>query len=180
MRNTFLAAALVLSGTAAFGQDVNTTGPVTGPASDTARPAPSQSSPVPAPPAPGQPASAQPTPPAPGQPATMSDNLRPTFVAQAPEDMVASKIIGTGVVNAANETIGQIADVVLAPSGGIKSWVIGVGGFLGLGTKHVAVDPSALKLERVDGKDLRATIDTTKDQLRAAPEYVYLGKEKPN
>jgi hypothetical protein len=117
--------------------------------------------------------------PVPGQPATMADSLRPTFVAQTPDDMVASRLIGTSVTNGANETIGQIADFVLDQKGAVKAWIIGVGGFLGLGSKYVAVDPSVLKLERADGKTLQARIDTTKDQLRAAPEYVYLGKEPP-
>ena len=48
-----------------------------------------------------------------------------------------------------------------------------------VGDKNVAIDPSALKVTRGDGDTLKATIDTTKDQLRAAPEYIYLGKEKP-
>lgn len=117
--------------------------------------------------------------PIPGAPATMADNLRPTFVAQTPDDMVASKLIGSSVVNGANETIGQIADFVLDQKGAVKAWIIGVGGFLGIGSKYVAVDPSVLKLDRTDGKTLQARIDTTKDQLRAAPEYVYLGKEPP-
>jgi len=117
--------------------------------------------------------------PVPGQPATMADNLRPTFVAQTPNDRVASKLIGTSVVNGANETIGQIADIVLDEKNTVKSWVIGVGGFLGLGSKYVAVDPSVLKIDRTDDKTLQARIDTTKDQLRAAPEYIYLGKEPP-
>jgi hypothetical protein len=117
--------------------------------------------------------------PVPGQPATMADNLRPTFVAQNPDDRVASKLIGASVVNGANETIGQIADIVLDEKNTVKSWVIGVGGFLGLGSKYVAVDPSVLKLNRTDDKTLQARIDTTKDQLRAAPEYIYLGKEPP-
>lgn len=75
---------------------------------------------------------------------------------------------------------GEIADVVLDEKNTVKSWVVGVGGFLGLGTKYVAIDPSAMKLVRVDDATLKATIDTNKDQLRAAPEYVYLGKAKPN
>ncbi len=116
---------------------------------------------------------------APGQPATISDNLRPKFVAQAPDDMVASKMIGANVVDGSKSSIGQVADFVMDAKGGIKAWVVGVGGFLGMGTKYVAIDPSTLKLERVNGKDLQATIDTTKDQLRAAPEYIYLGQEKP-
>ena len=115
----------------------------------------------------------------PGQPATFTDNLRPTFVAQSPDDMVSSKLVGQSIVNGAEETIGQIADVVIGFDGKVKAWVVGVGGFLGIGTKYVAVDPSALHLQRVDGKALRAMINTDKDQLRAAPEYIYLGKEKP-
>lgn len=116
---------------------------------------------------------------APGQPATMADNLRPTFVAQTPDDMVASKLIGTSVTNGADETIGQIADMVLDQNGTVTAWVIGVGGFLGIGSKYVAVDPAVLKLDRSGGKGIKATIDTTKDQLAAAPQYVYFGKEPP-
>ncbi|WP_019906910.1 PRC-barrel domain-containing protein [Methylobacterium sp. 77] len=113
-------------------------------------------------------------------PATLNNDLRPTFVAQAPTDRVTSKLIGLTIQNGANETIGEIADIVLDESSTIKAWVVGVGGFLGIGTKYVAVDPSALKLTRVDDKTLKASIDTNKDQLRAAPEYVYLGQAKPN
>lgn len=120
-----------------------------------------------------------PSAPQPSQPATMADNLRPTFVAQTPDDKVASKLMATSVTNAAKDTIGQIVDIVLDERGGVKAWIIGVGGFLGIGSKYVAVDPSVLKLDRTDGKTLTAMIDTTKDQLMAAPEYVYLGKEPP-
>jgi hypothetical protein len=117
--------------------------------------------------------------PAPAAPATLTNDLRPTFVAQTPADRVTSKLIGLTIQNGANETIGEIADVVLDESSTVKAWVVGVGGFLGIGTKYVAIDPSALKLARVNETSLKATIETTKDQLRAAPEYVYLGKSKP-
>ena len=102
---------------------------------------------------------------APAAPATLNNDLRPTFVAQAPSDRVTSKLIGLTIQNGANETIGEIADIVLDESSTIKAWVVGVGGFLGIGTKYVAVDPSALKLARVDDKAMKATIDTNKDQL---------------
>ncbi|MFD0936349.1 PRC-barrel domain-containing protein, partial [Methylobacterium trifolii] len=117
--------------------------------------------------------------PVPAKPATFTGDQRPTFVAQTPDEMVASKLIGLSIQNASNETIGAIADVVLDESARVKAWVVGVGGFLGIGTKYVAVDPSAMRLDRSDAKNLKATINTDKDQLRAAPEYVYLGKEKP-
>ncbi len=115
----------------------------------------------------------------PAKPATLSDDLRPKFVAQTPADMVSSKLVGTSVTNGANETIGQIADLVLDEKQQVKAWIVGVGGFLGIGAKYVAIDPSAIKVARGDNDSLKATIDTTKDQLRAAPEYIYLGKEKP-
>lgn len=111
-------------------------------------------------------------------PATLANDLRPTFVTQTASDMVTSTIVGLTIQNGANETIGEIADVVLDEKSTVKSWVVGVGGFLGIGTKYVAIDPSALKLVRVNDTTLKATIETNKDQLRAAPEYVYLGKAK--
>jgi sporulation protein YlmC with PRC-barrel domain len=115
----------------------------------------------------------------PAKPATLSDDLRPKFVAQTPQDMVASKLIGTSVTNGAGDSIGQVADLVLDEKQQVKAWIVGVGGFLGIGAKYVAIDPSAIKVTRGDNDALKATIDTTKDQLRAAPEYIYLGKEKP-
>ena len=112
------------------------------------------------------------------KPATLANELRPTFVRQGPADRVTSRLVGLTIQNGANETIGEIADLVLDETFRVKAWVVGVGGFLGIGTKYVAIDPSALTVARVDDKTLKATIDTTRDQLRAAPEYVYLGKEK--
>lgn len=126
----------------------------------------------------GQTEATDPSAPKPAAPATLANDLRPTFVAQTPADMVASKLIGLTIQNGAGETIGEIADVVLDEKSTVKSWVVGVGGFLGIGTKYVAIDPSALKLTRADEKTMKASIDTTKDQLRAAPEYVYLGAAK--
>lgn len=111
------------------------------------------------------------------QPATMNDDLRAKFVAQAPEDVVASKLIGTSIRNGANETIGSVADVVFDDKRAVKSYVVSVGGFLGLNAKYVAVAPQTLKLTRKDAGVLDAIIETDKDQLRAAPEYVYLGSK---
>ncbi|MET7246907.1 PRC-barrel domain-containing protein [Methylobacterium sp. EM32] len=115
--------------------------------------------------------------PVPGAPATLANDLRPTFVAQEPSDLMASKMIGQSIVNGANETIGSVADIVLGPDLAVKSYVVGVGGFLGLGTKYVSVAREALQVSRVDDKTLKAVINTDKDQLRAAPEYVYLGQQ---
>ena len=128
---------------------------------------------------------ASPTPPAatapgpiPAAPATLANDLRARFVAQAPNDFVTSKLVGLSIQNGANETIGQVADVVFDDSRTIKAFVVSVGGFLGIGAKYVAIDPSALRLTRVDDRTLKAVIETDRDQLRAAPEYRYLTEAK--
>ncbi|MGY2048271.1 PRC-barrel domain-containing protein [Methylobacterium sp. JK268] len=130
-------------------------------------------------PAAAPPASPPPQAPAaqPAAPATLDNNLRPTFVAQQPDEMVASKLIGLSIKNRADETIGSVADLVLSPDLSVKSYVVGVGGFLGIGTKYVSIARSAVQIDRTDDKTLKAVIDTDRDQLRAAPEYVYLGQE---
>ncbi|AWN38453.1 PRC-barrel domain-containing protein [Methylobacterium radiodurans] len=125
----------------------------------------------------GSPALAQAPNAVPAAPATLNDDLKAKFVAQAPEDVVASKLIGTSIRNGANDTIGSVADVVFDEKRAIKSYVVSVGGFLGLNAKYVAVAPETLRLTRKEGGALDAVIETDKDQLRAAPEYVYLGSE---
>ncbi|MEH3146197.1 MAG: PRC-barrel domain-containing protein [Methylobacterium frigidaeris] len=122
-------------------------------------------------------AAAQPADAQPAAPATLDNSLRPTFVAQEPTDIVASKLIGLTIQNKASETIGSVTDVVFGPDLAVKSYVVGVGGFLGIGTKYVSIARNALAVTRVDDRTLKAVIDTDKDQLRAAPEYVYLSQQ---
>jgi hypothetical protein len=81
-------------------------------------------------------------------------------------------LIGAKVRNAAKETVGSIEDVYLDAKGAVDSVVVSVGGFLGVGTKHVAVKWSDLKIGR-DGKDLMLTTNWTKDSLKAMPDYKY-------
>jgi sporulation protein YlmC with PRC-barrel domain len=59
--------------------------------------------------------------------------------------MLASKLIGTTVVSANNESIGDVNDVVLDSNGQVMAVVIGVGGFLGIGEKDVAVPYGSLQ-----------------------------------
>jgi hypothetical protein len=127
---------------------------------------------------PAAPSAGAPLGPLPAAPATLANDLRARFVAQEPSDIVTSKLVGLSIQNGANETIGQVADVVFDGNRTIKAFVVSVGGFLGIGAKYVAVDPSALRLTRVDERTLKAIIETDRDQLRAAPEYRYLTESK--
>ncbi|MFC1456183.1 PRC-barrel domain-containing protein [Microvirga arabica] len=59
--------------------------------------------------------------------------------------MMASDLIGTRVIGANNESIGDINDVIMDRNGQIMAAVVGVGGFLGIGEKDVAVPFNALE-----------------------------------
>jgi hypothetical protein len=88
--------------------------------------------------------------------------------------ILASEFIGTAVYNGDDdkaESVGKLNDLVIGPDGMVQAAVIGVGGFLGVGDKDVAVAPTELKLSmRSDGKTW-LVMKTTKDQLNAAPAF---------
>jgi hypothetical protein len=80
-----------------------------------------------------------------------------------------SKVVGSTVVNEANETVGTIDDLIVTPGGQAPYAVLSVGGFLGLGTKYVVVPFTALKI--VDKKMVLP--GGSKDALKALPEFKY-------
>jgi len=81
--------------------------------------------------------------------------------------MQVDTLVGRDVKNPAMETIGSIDNVVADPEGKIQQVVISVGGFLGVGSRRVAVAWNQL---RVDPATNVAMVDMTKDQLKSAPE----------
>jgi hypothetical protein len=86
-------------------------------------------------------------------------------------DMAGSAIIGAKVHDTANkETVGSIQNIYLDDSGKVKVVVISVGGFLGVGSKDVAVKWEDIKFGK-DGKSLALTTGLTKDALKAMPDY---------
>ena len=95
------------------------------------------------------------------------------FMAQQPGDRLASRLVGLNIQNTGDENIGEIYDIILTDAGAVKAYIVSVGGFLGMGTRYVAIDPKAVTLTRQDEKTWKATMNANKDQLRAAPEYKY-------
>ncbi|MER9584942.1 PRC-barrel domain-containing protein [Mesorhizobium sp. M0276] len=89
------------------------------------------------------------------------------------EGSIATNIIGETVYNGTGdnaETIGKVSDVVFDKNGQAKSVVIGVGGFLGVGTKNVAFDFDKLQWAEKNG-DRWLVAQTTKDELKARPDF---------
>jgi sporulation protein YlmC with PRC-barrel domain len=90
---------------------------------------------------------------------------------RADDDWSASEIIGTQVRNTAGEEIGDVNEIILANDGKVRAVVIGVGGFLGMGERDVAVEFNSLKLSRDSDNDEVITVNATKESLKSAPQW---------
>lgn len=87
-------------------------------------------------------------------------------------DLTAEKLTGAAAYDANDEWIGEVSELLLTDEGKVKSAVIDVGGFLGLGEKPVELDLSKIDILRADdGSDLRVYIPMTEDELKAMPDY---------
>ncbi|MEK1928784.1 MAG: PRC-barrel domain-containing protein [Pararhizobium sp.] len=91
---------------------------------------------------------------------------------QAEGQISANTYIGQSVYNAADESIGEVNDVIFTKDGSVEAAVIGVGGFLGIGEKNVAVPLDTITVSEVpNSDDLKLTTQETADTLKAAPEF---------
>jgi sporulation protein YlmC with PRC-barrel domain len=89
-----------------------------------------------------------------------------------PNSMPVTNFYKQNVYDSANNKIGDVDDVLLGADGKINALVIGVGGFLGIGEKHVIVPFTAVKADRKDNK-WQLTMNSSKDELKAAPGFKY-------
>lgn len=97
------------------------------------------------------------------------------IAAQASDQLRASQLMGAGVKNGAGETIGDVNDVLFDSSNKITAIIVGVGGFLGLGEKNVAISASEIQLAQDENNNRIVTIAATREQLQAAPEFKAIG-----
>jgi len=81
----------------------------------------------------------------------------------------ASKVVGSTVVNEANETVGTIDDLIVTPSDKVPFAVLSVGGFLGMGTKYVVVPYNSLQPHN---KQMLLP-GATKESLKTLPDFKY-------
>jgi hypothetical protein len=96
------------------------------------------------------------------------------FLSQQEEgQLMISSWIGATVYSASDENIGDINDFVVGEDGTIAGVVLGVGGFLGMGEKNVAVPFDSIQASEQDGT-LKLVVNLTKEQLDAAPAFMTL------
>src|SRR5256885_16327960 len=82
----------------------------------------------------------------------------------------AQSVLGKDVRSSADENMGRIVDVIVDRSGRVRAAVIDFGGFLGVGSRKIAVDWNALHFETNGKRDIVKS-ELTRDQVNAAPEY---------
>ena len=83
----------------------------------------------------------------------------------------AHGVLGRDVRSAAEEDMGRIVDVIVDRAGSVRAAVIDFGGFLGVGSRKIVVDWNALHFGRIANKGDSITLELTKGQVTAAPEY---------
>jgi sporulation protein YlmC with PRC-barrel domain len=114
--------------------------------------------------------------PAPAQKAPVP-NAGPRFVQIQNTDMLSSNVVGLDIYNGQNNKIGKIQDIAFDSSKQVTGYILSVGGFLGMGTHYVAVNPSSLNVAYdAQNKVWRASMNATKAELKAAPEFKYSGQ----
>jgi sporulation protein YlmC with PRC-barrel domain len=102
-----------------------------------------------------------------------TNTTTPQATAPSPSAVQVDRLIGKSVRNPEGDKIGDIEAVYVTPTGQVDTVIVGVGGFLGMGERDVAVKWSDLKV--TDNGD-KITAAMTKDSLKALPEYTYKDK----
>jgi len=112
----------------------------------------------------------------------------PKFIqTQGTDKWVFSRFKGTDVLGPDNAKVGSITDLLFDHSGKVEGLIVGVGGFLGIGEKNVAIDMSAFQVAPYssgstsnsaatadnDPTHVNLKVSWTKDQLKAAPDFEY-------
>src|ERR1700722_877463 len=95
------------------------------------------------------------------------------FATVSKDEMFSSKLKGLNVYNQKDESVGEITDLAIK-NHEVDALILSVGGFLGMGERYVAVSPASVDV-RYDTKNNKwlASMNTTKDALKDAPEFKY-------
>jgi sporulation protein YlmC with PRC-barrel domain len=123
------------------------------------------------------------------QQAAKSETSSPHFVKeQGADHFVFSKFKGTNVIGPDNAKVGDVTDMLFDKNGKIMGLIVGVGGFLGIGEKNVAIAMDAFQMMPADTgttgsagsaardhdpTDVKLKVTWTKDQLKNAPDFQY-------
>lgn len=123
--------------------------------------------------------------PAPSSPSTLpaaasTSGKADVITTQKPDQWVASKFKGTDVLGSDDQKVGAIDDVLFDKSGKIEAYVVSVGGFLGVGSKEIALAPSSFSVvPGQNGNTDQLKITMTKDDLKNAQAFARYEPQRP-
>ena len=95
---------------------------------------------------------------------------------QAEHQVRAESLLGVDVSNG-QDTVGEVADLIVTPDGRVEAIVVGVGGFLGVGQKRVALAWDSVELAERDGERV-ILVAATREQLEGMPEFTTLEEKQ--
>ncbi|PXX90788.1 hypothetical protein DIT71_09630 [Marinobacter vulgaris] len=103
-----------------------------------------------------------------------SDMQNKGYLDSVPADGArASDLISAEIKTTDDENVGSVTDLIIDKNGKVVAVVVGVGGFLGMAEKDVAIGWDEVTMSR-DSDELQLQIDMTRDDLQAAPSYKQL------
>jgi sporulation protein YlmC with PRC-barrel domain len=105
---------------------------------------------------------------------TPSANSAKFINSQRQDQYLASKFKGTDVIGADDKKIGDVTDILFDKGGKIEAYVVGVGGFLGIGSKEVALAPTAFQAvpgDKSKNESDKLRLSMTKEQLKEAANF---------
>lgn len=97
---------------------------------------------------------------------------------QDDSQMLASSIMGQTVYDGSGNNLGSVNDIVLDKDGKMAAVVIGVGGFLGIGQKNVAVSIDAIDRTTDENGDPKFVLNASADEIDQAPGFTTLADLK--
>lgn len=105
---------------------------------------------------------------------TSTQSITPSIefvTAQPASQSLARVFLGAPVTNREGHTVGDVNDLMFDMAGNISTVVIGVGGFLGMGEKIIAVPFNALTIGSSSDGARTIMLSATKDALKLAPTF---------
>jgi hypothetical protein len=107
----------------------------------------------------------------PGAPPDSTPDLRDEPATTVLDSGEVQSVLGKQVRSSADENMGRVVDVLVDRDGHVRGAVIDFGGFLGVGSRKIAVDWNVLRFSPDADKSNRITLELTRDQVKAAPEF---------
>jgi sporulation protein YlmC with PRC-barrel domain len=107
-------------------------------------------------------------------PAASSTSPAKFINSQRQDQFLASKFKGTDVIGSDDKKIGDVSDILFDKDGKIEAYVVGVGGFLGIGAKDVALAPNAFQIvpgDKSKNEPEKLRLSMTQDELKQAANF---------